>query len=132
MIYEWIEKNVQLQNVAEKAEAFFRSRNFKVIAEEQPGNWVVSAAGHDKERTYVVFVKIHGASADFFVEFDRNIQEHFLKFTGTASLFGLGALARRDLDKVAFLEDLERDFWLYMEDFLTSKRASGPNDVTKA
>jgi hypothetical protein len=132
MIYEWIDKNVPLQNVAGKTGDFFRSRSFKVTTEEQPGNWVVSAAGHDKEHTYVVFVRIHGTPADFYVEFDRNVQEHLLKFTGTMSLFGFGALARRDLNKLAFLERLEGDFWVCIEEFLSSRLGNELDGVTKA
>jgi hypothetical protein len=125
MIYEWIGKNALPQSVVEHIEVFFRDRHFIVATEETGGKWAVSAARTVENRTYTISTRIYGTPSDFFVEFDNKSQgQLFSKFANMLVFFGLGVLARRELEKDQFLESLEREFWDYLEVFLDRDRKS--------
>lgn len=122
LIYEWIGKNAQLKDVSERVTEFFKIGGFDVVAEEQGDVWVVSAMKRVNDAKYVVFVKIYGTPEDLFVKFDRGTYGRvFGMFGNVVSSFGFGVLARRDLNKEAFLESFETRFWDYMEEFLHTK-----------
>lgn len=116
MIYEWIHRDVQLQEIAQTTALFFQNRDFVTATEEHDNVWIVSAAKKVEDERYVVLVKIHGSPDDFFIEFNSGPDERaYGMFGNLATFLGLGLYMNRKLKKAEFLTKIEGQFWDYAD-----------------
>jgi hypothetical protein len=123
MIYEWIDRNVELHTIVEDITVFLQDKDFKVVAEEEKNKWIISAARTIENRGYSVVTRVYGTPNDLFVEFSHDdVGRVFVRFQNLLSFMGLGVLVRRELERDPFMERFEDDFWNYLEADMERRR----------
>jgi len=115
-MFRWVDKGVNLGLLIERVQSFFELNGFKTRIDELKDGWMVSAVKSVEGNPKSVFVKVFGQPDDFTVGFSFKGYGRELSILGPLiTLFGFGAIVRREVRWVEFFETLERDFWAYME-----------------
>lgn len=114
----WLKKGVNLALLSERVESFFRSKDFRTKRVELEHECIISATprriGHVNGK---ISVRILGNSNDFMIDVTSSEMAHSSILLGLASTFiGGGNLILRGVRLQERLEELERDFWVHVED----------------
>ncbi len=114
----WIRKNVDLSSVSELVEGFFKDRGFKAKAKLSGDEYIVFwEFPRAKGMGQVLRVTVYGSPQDFWIDFPGSEIAHRSILQGFAlTLFGGGGLILRGLKVQEALEEIEREFWAYIED----------------
>lgn len=116
MMFRWINRHVDLGLLVERVKLFFEVNGFKTRVDKLKDGWLVLATRSFEGKPKVVFAKVWGNSGDFTVDFSFGGYRRELTILGSfITLFGVGALFRREFKWMEFFEALERNFWAYVE-----------------
>jgi len=116
----WVEKNVDLKLLSGLVENFFKDKSFKITKDQSASECTISARSQQGVGILGrVIVKIRGDSNDFVIEFSTSGHSRSaLKLGFMTTLFGGGSLVLRGLKSQETVENLEKDFWIFIEEAL--------------
>ena len=118
MIYRWINKNVNLELLAQEVEDFFKEKGFKTRYDKKnQEEYAVYTIVKQEKRQKAVTARIHGKPNDFYIEFPAD-NHSFSTFGSLTSMFGGGFLILKELKDKDFLRKLEDDLWVYLENIV--------------
>lgn len=116
MRYRWIGKGFAFLAITGHVESFLLKSGFSVKKEKVVDGCEFFGVMRCHDIVKKVYVRVSKVADDLEVEFLGGGQvKEFLKVSGLASLFGMGAIFRRGLKTMDFYERFERDFWDYLE-----------------
>jgi hypothetical protein len=128
MMYRWKGVNIDLSSVANIAREFFETQGFKTRIDESENERTVLAVKHVNDESKTFFVKVHGRRDDFYVEFSTSKLGHSLAMLGPlVTLFGFGAVVRKEMNRSDLFRNLEDDFWAYVDDAIAKFEVSKGN-----
>lgn len=97
-------------------ESFFEDRNYKTRREESENQTSISAMLRDDDLTLGVVVTVSGEPQNFIVEIEAHSRMKSLRmFRPFLTMFGLGALFVRRMRSIDHYENLEEEFWTFMD-----------------
>lgn len=111
-------KNVDLKLLSEQVIGFFEKKYFKTKSNTLKTGFAIYAVTENNDEPGVV-VRIHGSSNDFMVEFSAS-EPRGSKLGLILSFLGGGGFLLRSLESQERLEKLEREFWAFLDDQLSS------------
>lgn len=115
---QWLEKNVDLNIVAERIRPFFHETDFETTVEEIQEGYLIEAVSKIPNLKLTIDVTILGRPNDFVVEFSAGSGGYFSPsmIAGyLTTMFGGGYLISKEARKRETLDALERDFWRYTQ-----------------
>ena len=121
----WLGRNVDPMMLKAYIEDFFQKRGFVTKPEEsKPSDvfTIIASAGEAVNAPRRVLVKVSGHPGDFMIDMDLD-HSGFTKLIPLLGLIGLGGVVLRRTRDQEFLEKLEGDFWLHVEDAVSTLAA---------
>jgi len=116
---QWLEKNVDLNMLAERIRPFFHETDFETIAEKIQEGYMIQANCKIPNLRLRIEVKILGQPNDFKVEFSAGSKGGYFSPSMIAgyltTIFGGGYLVSREARKQEALDMLENDFWKHTQ-----------------
>lgn len=112
----WIKKNVNLKLLCLHIQNFFKEKGFNVRLDESLRKMVFSAS-LDNVPLLRLLVKVSGVPEDFVVSFEsEGKRNRLVKPLGPfLVMVGLGFFVRQELKLRELHENLETEFWSFME-----------------
>jgi hypothetical protein len=122
-------RNVDLSLLNQWIERFFKKKQFRVTKETEEETFrIVARPTYVHEIVDTITVSISGNSNDFEVKLYMGTRsETLIRIGQLASLFGLGVLLLRGIKSNEAEENLQRAFWVFVEekiDFLANSADS--------
>ncbi|MGB9778159.1 MAG: hypothetical protein ACPLW8_02035 [Candidatus Bathyarchaeales archaeon] len=115
MICRWINKNIDLDKLAQAIENFFKEKGVKArIEKKSPHEILVYALIEKQQKRKILTAKISGEKKDFSIEFPLE-SRHFRIFGNLLSLMGGGVLFLKEIENKEILGNIEEKFWEYLE-----------------
>lgn len=115
----WLEKNVDLNMLAERIRPFFHETDFETTVEKIQEGYIIRADSKIPNLRLKISVKILGRPNDFVVEFSAGSKGGFFSPSMIAgfltTMFGGGYLVSREARKQETVDVLENDFWRHTE-----------------
>jgi len=113
---QWIKKNVDLKLLCLHIQDFLKEKGFDVWLDESLRKRVFSASLKNVPLPKVT-VKVSGVPEDFVVSFESELKRNRLVRTLGSFLVmvGLGFFVRKELKSLEFYDELEREFWSFMD-----------------
>jgi len=116
---QWLEKNVDLNALAERIKPFFHEIEFETMVEKMQEGYMIQAISKIPNLKLKIDVKILGQPDDFTVEFSAGGKGGYFSpsmIVGyLTTMFGGGYLVSREAKKREALDMLENDFWKYTQ-----------------
>ena len=116
---QWLEKNVDLNALAERIRPFFHETDFESIIEKIQEGYMIHANCKIPNLRLRIVVKILGQQNDFTVEFSAGSRGGYFSPSMIAgyltTMFGGGYLVSREARKREALDMLENDFWRHAQ-----------------
>lgn len=116
---QWLEKNVDLQTLAEAIRPFFHENDFDTALEDVQKGYIIRAVSKIPNLQLRITVNIFGQPNDFTVEFLSGGKGGIFSPSMIAgyltSLFGGGYLILRETRKQEVLDTFESDFWKHAQ-----------------
>lgn len=114
---EWFQKNIDLEWLSRCVEVFLRDNSFKAKKKETVNGYTLSATSEGSlSMTEELTVEILKSTNGFAIVFLPSGGAHSSVLLGLLSAFiGGGNLLLRGVRSRERLEELERDFWVYVE-----------------
>jgi len=116
--YKWLNKNVDLNTLADAVSHFLENNKFKTLTEKYNDKIRILGSRRKPNRQFIsVKVIISGTPNDFTVELKAGEQmRSFLKLSSLVSFFGGGLILLKYHKTVEFYQQLEEKFWKYLEE----------------
>jgi len=116
---QWLEKNVDLNMLAERIRPFFHEADFETAVEKIQEGYMIQANCKIPNLRLRIEVKIVGQPNDFKVEFSAGSRGGYFSPSMIAgyltTMFGGGYLVSREAKKREALDMLENDFWKHTQ-----------------
>ena len=116
---QWVEKNVDLDTLAERIGSFFHEIDFETMVEKMQEGCMIQAVSRIPNLKLRIGVKILGQPDDFAVEFSAGGKGGYFSpsmIVGyLTTIFGGGYLVSREAKKREALDMLENDFWKHTQ-----------------
>jgi hypothetical protein len=116
---QWLEKNVDLNTLAERIRPFFHETDFETVVEKIQEGYMIQANCKIPNLRLRIEVKIVGQPNDFTVEFSAGSRGGYFSPSMIAgyltTMFGGGYLVSREAKKREALDMLENDFWKHTQ-----------------
>jgi hypothetical protein len=116
---QWLEKNVDLNALAERIRPFFHETDFETMVEKKQEGYIIQANSKIPNLMLKIDIKILGQPDDFTVEFSTGSRGGYFSPSMIAgyltTIFGGGYLISREAKKREALDMLENDFWKYTQ-----------------
>ena len=116
---QWLEKNVDLNTLAERIRPFFHETDFETIVEKIQEGYMIQANCKIPNLKLRIEVKMLGQPNDFAVEFSAGSRGGYFSPSMIAgyltTMFGGGYLVSRETKKREALDMLENDFWKHTQ-----------------
>lgn len=114
----WVEKNVDLELLSECVEDFFKRKGFKTMTDESMGEYkILLISQGDRGIPRGMYVRISGDPNEFVLELCISERARSSVMLGLmTTMFGGGSRVLRSLKSQEFLERLEREFWICVEE----------------
>ena len=116
---QWLEKNVDLNMLAERIRPFFHEADFETAVEKIQEGYMIQANCKIPNLRLRIEVKILGQPNDFTVEFSAGSRGGYFSPSMIAgyltTIFGGGYLISREARKQEALDMLENDFWRHTQ-----------------
>ena len=116
---QWLEKNVDLDALAERIRPFFHEIDFETMVEKMQEGYIIQAASKIPNLKLRIDVKILGRPDDFTLEFSAGSRGGYFSPSMIAgyltTMFGGGYLVSREAKKREALDMLENDFWKHTQ-----------------
>ena len=116
---QWLEKNVDLNTLAECIRPFFHETDFETLVEKIQEGYMIQANCKIPNLRLRIEVKILGQPNDFKVEFSAGSKGGYFSPSMIAgyltTMFGGGYLVSREARKREALDMLENDFWKHTQ-----------------
>lgn len=123
---QWTGKNVDLKQLSQRIEEFFIEKGLATKNKHSQDEYKISVFMLTNDRrSSRMDVHIFGSSDDFFIETiasERMYRSMMLGFI--TSMIGGGNLVLRSVKLEEALRELERDFWIQIEDIIASLASS--------
>jgi len=118
----WEKKNVNPEELVNTVCYFFKKRDFKVrIVKSQHKYDIYVFPKIGSDITEKIKVRILWYPNTFKIEFNAgNLSRRLVLLGNLLSFFGAGMLVKRGLQNIESLENLEREFWSYMDEVLSN------------
>jgi len=121
MELRWLGKNVDLEVLSRRIQAFLEGKGFKTKLGKSAERWSVLGVIRQDDLRYSVTVNVDGSPSDFSVEVFGGEQSRVDLLLGAfGSLIGGGALSLRRLKKQEFFEKLETELSVFLEESVAS------------
>lgn len=116
---QWIEKNVDLNMLAERIRPFFHEIDFETMVEKMQEGYMIQAISKIPNLKLKIDVRILGQPDDFRVEFSAGSRGGYFSSSMIAgyltTMFGGGYIVSREAKKREALDMLENDFWKHTQ-----------------
>ena len=116
---QWLEKNVDLNMLAERVRTFFHETEFETTVEKMQEGYLIQAVSKIPNLRLKIKVEILGRPNDFTVEFSAGSKGGYFSLSMIAgyltAMFGGGYLVSSEAKKRETLDLLENDFWRHTE-----------------
>jgi len=116
---QWLEKNVDLNTLAERIRPFFHETDFETVVEKIQEGHMIQAISKIPNLKLKIDVKILGQPDDFTVMFSTGSRRGYFSPSMIAgyltTIFGGGYLVSREVKKREALDMLEDDFWKHTQ-----------------
>jgi len=116
---QWLEKNVDLDALAERIRPFFHETDFETMVEKKQEGYMIQANSKIPNLKLKIDIKILGQPDDFTVEFSTGSRGGYFSPSMIAgyltTIFGGGYLISREAKKREALDMLENDFWKHTQ-----------------
>ena len=116
---QWLEKNVDLNALAERIRPFFHETDFETMVEKKQEGYMIQANSKIPNLKLKIDIKILGQPDDFTVEFSTGSRGGYFSPSMIAgyltTIFGGGYLISREAKKREALDMLENDFWKHTQ-----------------
>lgn len=116
---QWLEKNVDLNMLAERIRPFFHETEFETTVEKMQEGYTIQAVSKIPNLRLRINVKILGRPNDFTVEYSAGGKGGYFSSSMIAgyltTMFGGGYLLSRESRKRETLDALENDFWRHTQ-----------------
>jgi len=116
---QWLEKNVDLNMLAERIRPFFHETDCETTVETMKEGYMIQAVSKIPNLMLRMNVRILGRPNDFTVEFSVGDKGGYFSPSMIAgyltTMFGGGYLVSRGARKREILEVLENDFWRHTQ-----------------
>lgn len=116
---QWLEKNVDLNMLAERIRPFFHETDFEITVEEMQEGYMIQTVCKIPNLQLRINVKILGRPNDFTVEFSAGGKGGYFSRSMIAgyltAMFGGGYLISSEAKKRETLDVLENDFWRHTQ-----------------
>jgi len=125
MYARWANKNVNLNMLASEIKSFFEQRGLSTEERREPEKRFILAKA--KGSSKAIRIMLTGSPQNFAVE--GLFVEERVPLYSSASIFGGGGFLLRELKLREILQDLERDFSVFLENLvikLTNSNSNGP------
>lgn len=111
-------RNVDLPLLCKWVEYFFEKKDFRTIREERDEGYVITARPrYVDEIVDNITVHVFGRSDDFTLKFATGARSNLLRKIGRlTTLFGGGIAFLRGVKSQEAEEELERNFWVFVEE----------------
>jgi len=114
---EWVGKNVKLALLSESIKEFLEGKGFETSERRLADDYEISAVRESGPDSLRVILRIRGKPDSFVLELAPAEQSRMLKVLGPlAILFGGGSLFLRGIKSEEAFEELEEEFWLFVEE----------------
>jgi hypothetical protein len=111
----WINKNVDLESLAEHVESFFRTKSFATKRKENDKQYDIFITGCHKDGSHVKMnAKIFRDKDKLFVELSAGEQGILSKLDGLTNLFAGGYVVLQKIKSEETLDKLESEFYNYI------------------
>jgi len=125
MKVQWLEKNVDLNQLCECIVDFFKKEGFSVLREESGSQVSILATRKYEETPLSVTTRVEGKPSDFSIEIECiGLSRSSFMFTQFMTVFGLGFLAYKKIKMQDLYTRLEERFWAFMEDAINNLTGS--------
>ena len=117
---QWVGKNIDLKLLNENVIFFFESKGLKTKGEELVGGYRIMATSQKAKGVRgEIEVTILGNPADFVIETIAGRRARSSMMLGSlTTIFGGGSLFLQGLKSREVSENLEREFWVYIEEII--------------
>lgn len=116
---QWLEKNLDLNMLAERIRPFFHEIDFETMVEKMQEGYMIQAISKIPNLKLKIDIKILGQPDDFTVEFSTGSRGGYFSPSMIAgyltTMFGGGYLVSREAKKREALDMLENDFWKHTQ-----------------
>jgi len=115
---QWLEKNVDLDLLAERIRLFFSETDFETTAGNVQQGHIIEASVKIPKLNLTINVAILGQPDDFVIEFSTGRGGYLspsVMMGYLTAMFGGGHLISRAARKQETLDMLEKDFWKYAQ-----------------
>ncbi|MEM2798874.1 MAG: hypothetical protein QW670_03670 [Candidatus Bathyarchaeia archaeon] len=121
MRYKWREKDANLDDLAEKIEAFMKNNGFKVTRIKNNGYYQVFGVLRTSEGKFrTLMATLSKTSEGLEIELKHgNFTHSILKFSFLFSMFGGGVLLLDAYKSSEFYQEIEEKFWDYIQEELS-------------
>jgi hypothetical protein len=126
--YRWVEKNVDLNLLADGIEKFFERSGLKDVSKSYSDGYVISGIFTVGDLCRRITVEVFGSPKDFsiFLQYsDESTTAKNILFDSLITLFGGAAFISRRLKLRDFLERFEKDFWIFTDELVAKLSFSG-------
>lgn len=118
----WVGKNVNLNSLCERIENFFVGKGFGATRVNTKENIEILCAYKKENKGGCVRITVNGNSEDFLVSFETSIGDErlFKFFSPFLTMMGLGLFWSSKIKLYDFYENLEEQFWTYLDEVVSA------------